>query len=222
MPRIQIRFFGPARELAGADELSLDVEDNTTVGQIAGVIAENYPELGRAVGVRLAVNREYVALDRVLHDRDEVAVIPPVSGGAGLDRVSLTTEPIDVTALTQEMQSHEAGAVATFVGTVRAETQGECELTALDYAAYDDMAVEQMKLIRRRAGEKFAIIDAAVVHRTGHVPLGEASIAVVVVAAHREGAFDALRYIVDAVKTDAPIWKKDCWSDGTESWVDAQ
>lgn len=222
MPRIHIRFFGPARDLAGAADLSLDVEDNTTVGQIAGVIAENYPDLGRAIGVRLAVNREYVALDRILRDRDEVAVIPPVSGGAELPRVNLTTDPIDVAELTHEMQRHEAGAVATFVGTVRAETPGEKELTALDYTAYDDMAIEQLKAIRRKAGEKFAILDAAIVHRLGRVPLGDASIAVVVVAAHREGAFDALRYIVDTVKSDAPIWKKDHWSDGSESWVNAQ
>ncbi len=222
MPRIHIRFFGPARDLARTAELSLDVEDNTTVGQIAGVIGENYPELGRAVGIRLAVNREYVALDRVLQDRDEVAVIPPVSGGAELPRVSLTNDPIDLDALTAELQSHEAGAVANFVGTVRAETQGDKELRALDYAAYEDMAIEQMRSIRRRAGEKYSILDAAIVHRLGRVPLGEASIAVIVVAAHRDAAFEALRYIVDAVKTDAPIWKKDHWSDGSESWVTPQ
>lgn len=222
MPRIHIRFFGPARDLAGSAELSLDVEDNTTVGQIAGVIADNYPDLGRAVGVRLAVNREYVALDRVLRDRDEVAVIPPVSGGAELPRVQLTKEPIDVAALTDEMQSHEAGALATFIGSVRAETQDDNELTALDYSAYEDMAIEQMKSIRRKAGEKFSILDAAIVHRLGRVPLGEASIAVVVVAAHRDGAFGALRFIVDAVKTDAPIWKKDHWADGSENWVTPQ
>ncbi|MCB9858230.1 MAG: molybdenum cofactor biosynthesis protein MoaE [Phycisphaerales bacterium] len=222
MPRIHIRFFGPARDLAGSAELSLDVEDNTTLGQVAGVIAENFPDLGRAVGIRLAVNREYVALDRVLRDRDEVAVIPPVSGGSDEPRVRLTKEPIDVAALTAEMQSFEAGAVATFVGTVRAETKGAAELTALDYAAYEEMAVEQFKTIRRRAGEKFPILDAAIVHRIGHVPLGETSIAVIVVSAHRAGAFDALRFVVDAVKTDAPIWKKDHWSDGSESWVNAE
>ena len=142
MPRIQIRFFGPARDLAGSDELSLDVEDNTSVGQIAGVIAENYPGLGKAVGVRLAVNREYVALDHILRDRDEVAVIPPVSGGADDSRIRLTNDPLDITAISSEMQSFEAGAVTTFVGTVRAETQGDKELTALDYAALrTDMAV---------------------------------------------------------------------------------
>ena len=79
-----------------------------------------------------------------------------------------------------------------------------------------------MRAIRRRAGEKFAILDAAIVHRLGRVPLGEASIAVVVVAAHRDAAFDAVRFIVDAVKTDAPIWKKDLWADGSESWVQAR
>ncbi|HPF38843.1 MAG TPA: molybdenum cofactor biosynthesis protein MoaE [Phycisphaerae bacterium] len=222
MPRIHIRFFGPARDLAGTSDLSLDVEDNTSLGQIAGVIAENYPDLGQAVGVRLAVNREYVALDRILRDRDEVAVIPPVAGGAEAPRVSLTKDPIDLEALSAEMGSFDAGATVTFVGSVRTEMNGDAELTALDYSAYEEMAVEQMKAIRRRAGEKFPIQDAAITHRVGRVPLGEAAIAVVVTAAHRSGAFEAIQYIVDAVKTDAPIWKKDHWSDGSESWVESK
>lgn len=219
MPRIHIRFFGPARDLAETKELTLDIEDHTTVGQIAGVIAENYPKLGSALGLRLAVNREYVALDHILGDRDEVAVIPPVSGGAPSPRVGLTTDPLDVAAMTAEVATEEAGAIATFVGVVRAESKDGNTLTALDYEAYDDMAVEQLDAIRRRAGEKFEIIDATIVHRTGRIPLGEASIAVVVVSAHRAAAFDAVRYIVDAVKADAPIWKKDVWSDGSQEWV---
>src|SRR5690606_25927464 len=139
-------------------------------------------------------------------------------GGAPSSRVALTNEPIDVTALVDDLATTEAGAVATFVGTVRAESDDGRALSALEYAAYDEMALELLGAIRRRAGEKFELLDAAVVHRLGRVSIGEASIAVVVVSAHRAAAFDAVRYIVDAVKTDVPIWKKDIWSDGTANW----
>ncbi len=135
-------------------------------------------------------------------------------------RVALIREKIDVTALTAEMHGHEAGAVATFLGTVRAETKDGKTLAALDYHAYEEMAIEQMNAIRRKAGERFEILDAAIIHRLGRLSLGETSIAVVVVSAHRAAAFDACRWIVDAVKTDVPIWKQDVWSDGTREWVD--
>ncbi|MFQ5412080.1 MAG: molybdenum cofactor biosynthesis protein MoaE [Phycisphaerae bacterium] len=221
MPEIVIRFYGPARDLAGEEALPIEIDAGQTVGDVAGVLAERYPKLGAALGIRLAVNRAYVALDQVLADGDEVAVIPPVSGGAPLPRVALTREAIDTDALADEMRRDEAGAIATFVGVVRADTSEDGKtLSALEYHAYEEMAVEQMQAIRRRAGERFEILDAAIVHRLGRLDRGEASIAVIVVSAHREPAFDACRWIVDAIKTDVPIWKKDVWADGSNGWVD--
>ena len=136
-----------------------------------------------------------------------------------MSRVRLTHDPIDAQALAADMHNQDAGAVSTFIGTVRADESDGRTISALDYEAYEEMAQEQMEVIRKRAGEQFEILDAAIVHRLGKLNVGEASIAVVVVSAHRVAAFDACRWIVDAVKTDVPIWKKDVWADGTSSWV---
>lgn len=132
--------------------------------------------------------------------------------------VALVRGPIDVEAVIRLAHRPEAGAVVTFVGTVRADTDGSRTIAALEYHAYEAMALEQMRAIRERAGSRHDILDAQVVHRLGIVPLGEASVAAVVVAAHRVDAFDACRWIIDQVKTDVPIWKKDVWSDGETAW----
>ena len=137
-----------------------------------------------------------------------------------MDRVALIREPIDLRRMTDALARPDAGAMATFVGTVRAESGDGKSLVALDYSAYDAMAIEQMTALRNRAIQRFALRDAAIVHRLGRLALGEASIAVVVVSGHRPEAFAALPWIVDAVKADVPIWKQDVWSDGTRTWVD--
>ena len=221
MPGIVVQFYGPARDHAGEAEVAFEIKPGETVGGVAAILSEKYPALGAALGIRLAVNRSYVALDHVLSDGDEVAVIPPVSGGSGLPRTLLTRETIDVEAWIKEMRGDEAGAISTFVGTVRAESSRDGQpLAALEYHAYEEMALEQMQAIRRRAGETFEILDAAIVHRLGRLNLGESSIAVIVVSAHRAAAFDACRWIVDQVKSEVPIWKKDVWANGSASWVD--
>jgi molybdopterin synthase catalytic subunit len=220
MASVTIRFFGPARDLTGQSSITLEVGDGETVGILAGRLAEKYARLGQSVGMRLAVNRAYVPLSHALADGDEVAVIPMVSGGSGPPRALLTREPIAAAKLVDQMRRYDAGAFATFSGTVRADAECETTLLALDYEAYEEMATEQMLRIRGQAIEKFGALDAAIVHRIGRMKLGETSIFVVVVSAHREAAFEACRWIVDRVKTDVPIWKKDVWSDGTCEWVD--
>jgi len=220
MPTVTVRFFGPARDLAGCETATFDFAAGETVGAVAGRIAREHPDLGRALGVRLAVNRAYVPLNQPLKDGDEIAVIPPVSGGSDDPPVWLTREPIDISALIRRLQRTDAGAVATFLGTVRAASSDGKTLAALNYEAYEEMAIVLLTGIRQKAIETYGLLDAAIVHRLGRIELGEPSIAVVALAAHRPGAFDACRSIVDAVKTDAPIWKQDVWSDGSTSWVD--
>jgi len=239
MPKLTIRFFGPARDIVGGSSMSLDVDEGDTVGSVAGRLAKEYPRLGAALGIRLAVNRAYVPLNHVLSEGDELAVIPPVSGGAPMPRARITHDPIDIGAVIAELQTNDAGAVVTFSGTVRAETQPRepaCAklqsrlvssrssrsepLIALDYHAYDEMAVEQLEAVRVRALKQFDILDAAIVHRLGRLDVGVASIVIVVASTHREPGFDACRWIIDAVKTDVPIWKKDIWADGSQTWVD--
>ncbi|HWL94048.1 MAG TPA: MoaD family protein [Phycisphaerae bacterium] len=228
MPTVTVRFFGPARDLAGESSIEMEIAPGETAGGVFAKLGERYPKLHRALAsaagsgpmTRPAVNRTYVPLSHVLKDGDEVAIIPPVSGGAPVPRVQLVREPIDERALIEEMSGSEAGAIASFIGIVRAEEKGGRALRALDYHAYEDMAPAQMKAIREAALEKFDILDAALVHRLGLLGIGEASIVVVVASAHRAAAFDACRWIVEQVKVDVPIWKQDVWGDGTQEWVE--
>lgn len=220
MPSVLVKFFGPARQIVGLEEITLEVSSDETVGQLAGRLAETYPNLGAALGIRLAVNRSYVAMNQVLHDGDEVAVIPPVSGGAPLPRIRLSREPLDAALLAAELTRPDAGALITFSGNVRAELDGCKPLLALEYEAYEAMAIGQMQDIRDRVVIRSGVLDAAIWHRLGRIPLGEASILVVVASAHRAAAFEACQAIVDAVKTDVPIWKKNIWGDGTSEWVE--
>src|SRR5262249_23586073 len=128
---------------------------------------------------------------------------------------------IDVAPMVTALRRRDAGAVAAFEGTVRSEcTSDGRELAALDYSAYEEMALEQMQALRERALRAFEILDAAIVHRLGRMELGDTSVAMGVVAAHRAAAMDACRWLIDTLKQDVPIWKKDVWADGSESWVD--
>lgn len=220
MGTVTVRFFGPARTLTDRDSDSIALEAGETVGSLAGKLAVQFPKLGRAVGLRLAVNRQYVALDYILKDGDEIAVIPPVSGGAPVEPVRLVHEALNVAAILAEQSPIGAGAACLFVGTVRPEQRNGHALAALEYSAYEDMAIEQMKAVRQRAIAKFELIEASLVHRLGRVELGEASILVVAWSGHRAESFESCRWIVDAVKVDVPIWKKDIWADGSTSWVE--
>ena len=202
--------------------MDFEIHSNETLGNLAAQIADRIPALARATGLRLAVNRTYVALDHPLADGDEIAVIPPVSGGSCSTGAAIIRESIDVDKYIRHLGSHRAGAIASFVGTVRQESRERIALRALDYHAYEEMAIEQMTRIRERAVEKFGLLDAVVVHRLGQISLGEASILVCVTSPHRAEAFDAVRWIVDAVKTDVPIWKKDIWADKSSNWTATQ
>lgn len=137
-----------------------------------------------------------------------------------MDKVILTRQTLNPDRLATGLQRDDAGAVVNFSGTVRADSQGDRRLIALEYEAYEEMAMEQMKLIRQRAIENLKALDVVIAHRLGRLTLGEVSIFVAVFAAHRAEGFEACRWIVDQIKTDAPIWKKDVWSDGTTAWVD--
>lgn len=220
MASVNIKFFGPAKDRAGTDQTVLEISSGETVGSVAGKLAEKYPKLGDALGIRLAVNKAFVPLSQPLNDGDEIAVIPPVSGGAPLPRVGLSREPLSSEAIVAELTRPDAGAIATFSGNVRAELDGCKPLTALEYEAYEEMALEQMEAARQKAISQFGLLDAAVWHRLGRIPLAQTSIFVVAVSAHRAEAFDAVRWVVDKIKVDAPIWKKNIWADGSADWVD--
>jgi MoaE-MoaD fusion protein len=197
--RVSIRLFAGLRERAGRDELELDLPDGA---RVADALAE-VQHLAPGVSLVLAVNREYADADAVLHAGDELAVVPPVSGGAVLDG------PLSLEAVAARVQDPRAGAVVTFSGTTR-------DVAFLDYEAYVEMAAAKIDAIVAAAVERHRLCRAAADHRYGRVPLGEASVVVAASAPHRDAAFAGAREIIDAIKAQAPIWKREegAWKEG--------
>jgi molybdopterin synthase catalytic subunit len=132
--------------------------------------------------------------------------------------IEITSDPIDHAALTDRVRSHQAGAVCSFLGTVR-EMTGDRQTVALDYEAYPGMALKKLAELEAEARARWPILELALVHRTGHLGLGEVSVVVAVSCPHRHQAFDACRWLIDTLKEVVPIWKKEVWADGTEEWV---
>ena len=132
--------------------------------------------------------------------------------------IELTDAPIDVAQVLSAVGSHDAGAVVLFLGTTREFTDGKQTLT-LDYEAYEEMAGEKMKDLAAQAHQQWQLVNVAIVHRLGNVPLGEASVAIAVSSAHRANAFEAGRWLIDTLKVEVPIWKREHWSDGSSEWV---
>jgi molybdopterin synthase catalytic subunit len=198
--KVRVRLFAGVRERAGRDELELDLPEGARVADALAQVAHLAP----GVSLVLAVNREYAGLDVVLHAGDELAVVPPVSGGAVLDGA------LSLDAVAARVRHPRAGAVVTFSGVTR-------EVEHLDYEAYAEMAAQRIDEIVAEAIASHGLCAAAADHRIGRVPLGEASVVVAASAAHRGEAFAGAREIIDRIKAEAPIWKKEegAWVAGT-------
>ena len=193
---VSVRLFAGLRELAGSDSLQLHLADGASV-------ADALVELSGQIDVRgclLAVNREYADDDHILAAGDELALIPPVSGGGAQAHVALSDSPLSLDALLERVRDPRAGAVVSFSGVTR-------EVDALDYEVYAEMALEQMARIVDAAIERHGLCAAAAEHRVGTVPLSEASVIVAASAPHRGEAFAGAREIIDELKACAPIWK---------------
>jgi molybdopterin synthase catalytic subunit/molybdopterin converting factor small subunit len=204
---VRVRLFAGLRERAGWSERELDAVER--VGQIWDQL-----DLGdEPPGLLYAVNREYAARDRELSDGDEVALIPPVSGGA----FRLSADPLSVEAVVDEVRSEQAGAIATFVGTTRAQSRGRTVLQ-LDYEAYEEMAEQVMTQIAAELSGRFELCAIAIHHRTGRVEIGEASVAIAVSAPHRQDALAACKDAIDTLKERVPLWKKEVY-EGGEEWI---
>jgi molybdopterin synthase catalytic subunit/molybdopterin converting factor small subunit len=205
--RVTVRLFAGLRERAGTGRL--EVEGVERIGDVWGRLG-----LGdEPSGLLYAVNREYAGRDRPLADGDEVALIPPVSGGAFV----LSTEPLDVTRVLAEAASDDAGAVATFVGTVRRRSRGR-EVVRLEYEAYEEMAEPMLRGLADELTRKHGLRAVAIHHRVGPVDIGEASVVIAVSAPHRAAALDACREAIDTLKETIPLWKKEIYADG-EEWI---
>ena len=191
--------FAGLRERAGAAEVELDLPEGASVADAL----DRMRPLTDGVPVVMAVNQEYADESSTLHGGDEVALIPPISGGAvGALHARVTTEPLALDPLVELVRDPRAGAVVTFLGVTR-------EVRELEYEAYAEMAERQMAEIVARAIERHGLCAAAVEHRVGTVPLSEASVAIAVSAPHREEAFAGGREIIDEIKAKVPIWKKE-------------
>lgn len=186
-----------------------------TVARLVELLRERYPELrdGQA-GFRVAVNRQYADLAAPLHDGDEVALIPPVSGG-GPFRV--TRDPIGAVEVGRAVSRPANGGIVIFLGVVRAESRGKPVLR-LEYDAYPEMVEAQLVAIGAEIAAQWPDTDVAIVHRIGTLEIGEVAVAIAVGAPHRADAFEACRYAIDRIKHVAPIWKKEVFADG-EVWV---
>ena len=194
-----MRLFAGLRERAGADELELELPE----GALVGDALERMRALTEGVPVVMAVNREYADPESPLHGGDEVALIPPVSGGAvGTLHVGIVSESLSLDRLIELVTDPRAGAVVTFLGVTR-------EVPALEYEAYAEMAEPHIADIVRGAIERHGLCAAAAEHRVGTVPLSEPSVAIAVSAPHRDAAFAGAREIIDELKARVPIWKKE-------------
>jgi molybdopterin synthase catalytic subunit/molybdopterin converting factor small subunit len=207
--RVTVRLFAGLRERAGMGRRDVELDRGARAGDVWALLG-----LGdEPAGLLYAVNRAYVDRDSELAEGDEVALIPPVSGGA----FRLTEEPIDLAAVVAEVEDDRAGAIATFVGTVRAESRGR-QVVRLEYEAYEGMAEDVMADLGKQLGERYELCAVAITHRTGVCEIGEASVAIAVSAPHSQAALDACRDAIDALKETVPLWKKEIYERG-EEWI---
>jgi len=245
--RIRVRLFAIQRELAGTREVPLELTVGSTVADAWDAVVARHPALapGRP-SVRFARNGDYADPSTTLEDRDEVAFIPPVSGGAAADAATPTADrrilqitdrpfaPTILADLEARLATNEDGAVVGFLGRTRTSPgtpapgqEGEAarhagrEVESLSYEAHESMALRVLATIADEIAERFEVTGLAIVHRTGEVGLGEASVAIVAVSPHRDAAFRAARYAIDETKGRAPIWKAERFADG-HVWIGHQ
>jgi molybdopterin converting factor subunit 1 len=218
--KVRVLFFGAARDVVDANQLELSLDTPATVASAFRKLVESFPALERfGRSLLFAVNQEYATQETLLNENDELAVFPPVSGGATHDFFELTTETIDVGAVARRVVLPECGATVTLDGYAREWTKGKRTLY-LVYEAYDSMALTEMQRLGVEAHKQFEIAHIGIVHRTGRVDIGETSVVIAVSAPHRGAAFQACEWTIKELKRTVPIWKKEIYADG-EEWVEA-
>jgi molybdopterin synthase catalytic subunit/molybdopterin converting factor small subunit len=234
--RVRVLPFGVSKDWLGAGATTMELPDGASVADLLERLKANLPDSlpGHVLrGIAVSVNAEYSTAGHVLRDGDEVGLLPPVSGGGTsrtaktLDEcedkptvIALTRERIDAEKLVAAAKRGQDGAVAVFDGIVRNNTRGRQTLH-LDYEAYEEMALKQMKELAEQAQGKFGVRQVTLVHRLGRLEVGETSVLIVVASAHRGAAFDACRWLIDTLKKTVPIWKKETFVDGVV-WADGE
>lgn len=231
METISVRFFAGHRDIVGQSQIVCTIEPGTTVHVLWQRLAGDYPALQPFTNcLRYAVNEQFVEASTRLHDGDEVAYIPPVSGGnngqtkiaslsdtSELDPFAVTEAVLEPAPLVRWVQTPSDGAVVTFAGVVRDNFAGRAT-SFLVYEAYTEMALVKLRHIAEETRAQYPIGRVAIHHRLGRIDIGETAVLVVVAAPHRQAAFEAAAYLMDRIKQVVPIWKCEYWSDGTSDW----
>ena len=222
---VRVISFGILKDSMGDAGRIVSLREGATVADLLQVMSSDGLDPDRLRGIAVGVNAEFATAGQVLREGDEVALLPPVSGGApriadgleesaeGADRIALTREVIAADGLVAAAKQGEDGAVVVFDGIVRNNSRGRRTLY-LDYDAYEEMALKQMRELAQQARSRFAIRHVTLVHRLGRLEIGETSVLIVVAAAHRGAAFEANRWLIDTLKRTVPIWKKEVFVDG--------
>ena len=219
--KITVQLFAGVSELLGKRHVTLDMAEGATVSLLWDQLTSEYPRVTPFLSSLVcAIDEEFVSSEHPLRDGDEVAIIPPISGGGdddeGLFRV--TSEPLDQEPLLAAVRRDESGAVALFYGVARNHSDGR-QVQALEYDAYPSMAEKKLREVADEVRERWPISCIGVLHRTGRLAIGETSLLVAVSAPHRKEAFAACEYAVDRIKQIVPVWKKELWEDGDGDWV---
>ncbi|HET9410737.1 MAG TPA: molybdopterin converting factor subunit 1 [Candidatus Dormibacteraeota bacterium] len=220
---VRVRLFARLRELAGFELESVEVAPESTVADVYEAVRRSHPDFQvEQESVRAALNQEFADWDQVVSEGDEVAFIPPVSGGAHVVGVlfEVTTEPLDARRVEQAVAHPGAGALCTFTGVVRDNARGR-SVTHLEYEAFEAMAVAEMRRIADEIAERWPEARVAMAHRTGRLEIGEASVVVSTSAPHRAEAIAACKWGIDRLKESVPIWKKEHAADGT-FWIEGE
>lgn len=219
MMRVQVIPFGVLKDWFGPSATTVELPDGASVAELLERLRAKLPSGSPAIslrGIAVSVNAEYSQAAHILRDGDEVGLLPPVSGGSEEEQgviVTLTREPIHADPLVAAAKKGEDGAVVVFDGIARNHSRGRRTLH-LDYEAYEEMAVRQMRELANQARNRFGVRQVTVVHRLGRLEISETSILIVVASAHRSAAFEASRWLIDSIKKTVPIWKKETFADG--------
>lgn len=218
--KVTVLYFASCRDIAGTSDETLELEEGSKARDLLDALIRAHPGLkGIEPNLAISVNQEYSDREAPLSDGDEVALIPPVSGGAGEPdgTYAIVERPIDLDEVTRLVRRDSSGAVAAFGGVVRATSQGR-NVLHLEYEAYGPMAEGKMAQIGREIGAKWPVDAVAILHRVGLLNVGEMSVAIAVAAPHRREALEACAYAIDRLKEIVPIWKKEVF-EGGEVWV---
>jgi len=218
----RVQCFAGLRELIGQSELVVELPPGTTAGDLKKYVELEYTALsGRMGAVRVAARFDFLEDSEALPEGEDLALIPPVSGGSPAtetsDRIRLSSEVLEPARVLDLVRGPDAGGIASFIGTVRSVSRGRTVLH-LEYEAFSGMALDRMRRIAEAAVQEFGCLRIAVFHRTGRVKVGEDAVVIAAAAAHRDQALRACRAVIEALKADVPIWKREFYEEGS-SWV---